>query len=303
MKPPFSCILLSFYLLCKPSTGLAVRELLPRKQFLQATDFEGIDREVAEHVVDVADTVLRNRDIRATQFLSKPDALALEKNIAPLSDIRSCLIGGYQQAERCRMVLSRVDAPQDEDEHEAHTRRFLRVLAFEGNFLFDPASRDDFEAVLQEAAASVKEEKSNSFTGDIIVESEVGAQAIVAPELATNVVEQNLIKFVRSVAVNVTETDFGSLWVSPPISRDISSVEKSLRLDAVASAGFRASRSKISSHIKAGEVLINWKPATVGSKKVGSGDHIILRGKGELVIHSTDVTAKGRYRIQMTLLK
>lgn len=46
--------------------------------------------------------------------------------------------------------------------------------------------------------------------------------------------------------------------------RQVSSVEASLRLDSVASAGMGMSRSKMSEAIKSGSVLVNWKEATSG---------------------------------------
>lgn len=48
----------------------------------------------------------------------------------------------------------------------------------------------------------------------------------------------------------------------------VSTVEASLRLDSVASAGMGMSRSKMSAAIKGGLVLVNWKAATSGTTDV-----------------------------------
>lgn len=48
----------------------------------------------------------------------------------------------------------------------------------------------------------------------------------------------------------------------------VSTVEASLRLDSVASAGMGMSRSKMSAAIKSGLVLVNWKAATSGTTDV-----------------------------------
>jgi len=56
--------------------------------------------------------------------------------------------------------------------------------------------------------------------------------------------------------------------VSAPLDRQVSTVEASLRLDSVASAGMGMSRSKMSAAIKSGLVLVNWKAATSGTTDV-----------------------------------
>lgn len=59
---------------------------------------------------------------------------------------------------------------------------------------------------------------------------------------------------VRTVPVEVQEVPLDDLQISEPRTQILRSVEASLRLDAVASAGFRISRSKMLTLIKAGDV-------------------------------------------------
>jgi RNA-binding protein YlmH len=107
------------------------------------------------------------------------------------------------------------------------------------------------------------------------------------------------LKSVRTVGVQVVPIGFEELRIRPPQTREIASVEASLRLDAVASAGFGLSRSKMAESIEAGEVTLNWKTITQPSKQVQTGDRIVLRGRGRLEIGAIDTTKKGRYRVQM----
>jgi RNA-binding protein YlmH len=58
---------------------------------------------------------------------------------------------------------------------------------------------------------------------------------------------------VRTVPVETRAVPISSLQVRTPRVEEVSSVEASLRLDAVASAGFRMSRSKMMDLIKAGK--------------------------------------------------
>ena len=59
---------------------------------------------------------------------------------------------------------------------------------------------------------------------------------------------------VGKVSVETREMALSELKVREPQVQDIKSVEASLRLDAIASAGFRMSRSKITDMIKKGDV-------------------------------------------------
>lgn len=73
-----------------------------------------------------------------------------------------------------------------------------------------------------------------------------------------------------------------------------------MRLDAIASAGFGMSRSKMSDLIDSGDVRVNWKDVTQASYQVKSGDLIAVSGKGRLEVGEIMVTKKERYRIQLT---
>lgn len=104
---------------------------------------------------------------------------------------------------------------------------------------------------------------------------------------------------VRSVKVKVRPIPMEELAVRAARMKDVSTVEASLRLDSVASAGMGMSRSKMSAAIKSGVVLVNWKAATSGTTDVREGDTVTVRGKGRVEIEDITVTKKGRYKINM----
>ena len=58
----------------------------------------------------------------------------------------------------------------------------------------------------------------------------------------------------RSVPVSTRQIELSELAVREVKVQEMKSVEASLRLDAIASAGFRASRSKIVDMVKAGDI-------------------------------------------------
>ena len=59
---------------------------------------------------------------------------------------------------------------------------------------------------------------------------------------------------VRRVSVEAREVPLSDLKVPEPKFQALKTTEASLRIDAVASAGFRMSRSKLTDSVKAGDV-------------------------------------------------
>ena len=105
---------------------------------------------------------------------------------------------------------------------------------------------------------------------------------------------------VRSVPVKTKPIDWDELRVREPKKKEMTTVEASMRLDAVASAGFGMSRSKMADMITAGDVRVNWKSISQSSHPLKSGDLVAIRGKGRLEIGDVMITKKQRYRIGLT---
>jgi RNA-binding protein YlmH len=136
---------------------------------------------------------------------------------------------------------------------------------------------------------------SRQKVGDIIVVGDRGCQVIVNSD-----VEQFLtaaMTTIRSVPVTVEKIAWKDLQVQPPSRKEITITEASMRVDAVASAGFSMSRSKLANMIKAGALDLNYKSISSSSKALKSGDIVSIRGKGKLEIGEVVVTKKERFRI------
>ncbi|NEQ27291.1 MAG: photosystem II S4 domain protein, partial [Microcoleus sp. SIO2G3] len=205
---------------------------------------------------------------------------------ARLTDVEILAWGGYPQAERQRVAIARSEIPLDQSQVA------IAAIDIAGNFLFDPASHRDFLGAL--LGTGIVREK----VGDILVLGERGAQAIVVPELV-EFLEMSLTQ-VRSVPVKTRRIDLSELKIREPKKKELTTVEASMRLDAVASAGFGMSRSKMSDLISAGDVRVNWKETTQPSHPLKSGDLVAIRGKGRLEVGEVAVTKKDRYRVQLT---
>lgn len=72
-----------------------------------------------------------------------------------------------------------------------------------------------------------------------------------------------------------------------------------MRLDAVASAGFRVSRGKMADAVKAGDVRVNWRPAAKVSQELAKGDVVSCAGKGRLEVRGVERSPKGKYRLAL----
>lgn len=259
--------------------------MLPREDLLKGVE----NREEVARIIDKAEQAVRTWEIVLTDFLSPPVLFEVQRIFGQLTDIELLGWGGYPQAERQRLGLARSEMPLDNSHIE------LAALDIAGNFLFDTATHRDFLGSI--LGTGIVREK----VGDILVLGERGAQVIVVPEMV-NFLTTSLTQ-VRSVAVKTRQIDFSELKIRPPKKKEMTTVEASLRLDAIASAGFGMSRSKMASSISAGDVRINWKDITQASYNVKAGDLISVRGKGRLEIGEVSVTKKQRYRVNLVRYK
>lgn len=259
--------------------------MLPREDLLKRVEHQA---EITK-VIDKADRAIKNWEVVVTDFLSPPVLAEVQLILQNLTEINTLPWGGYPQAERQRVALSRPDLPLDESQVE------LAVLDIAGNFLFDPASHRDFLGAL--LGTGIVRDK----VGDIIVLGERGAQVIVVPEMVDFLTSS--LTQVRSVAVNTQQIELSELKIRPPQKKEMTTVEASMRLDAIASAGFGMSRSKMASAITGKDVRVNWKEVTQSSYNLKSGDLIAVRGKGRLEIGEVSVTKKQRYRVNLVRYK
>ncbi len=256
--------------------------MLPREELLKGVE----NRDIVAHVIDRAEQAIKTWEIVLTDFLSPPELIEIHQIFSRLTEVQLIAWGGYPQAERQRVAIARSEVPLEQSQVE------VAALEIAGNFLFDTATHRDFLGAM--LGTGIVRDK----TGDIIVLGERGAQAIVATELV-EFLEMNL-KQVRSVPVKTQRIDLSELKIREPKKKELATVEASLRLDAIASAGFGMSRSKMADLIDAGDVRVNWKEVTQASSQVKSGDLIAIRGKGRLEVGEIAVTKKERYRVQLT---
>ena len=233
-----------------------------------------------------AEAALRTWEPTWTPLLAAAVREEAEQRFAALSDLNLASSGGYGGAERRRLLLQRSELAQPLETLDAG----LHGLEISGNFLFDPAEPADLRQGLGALGADGGE------LGDLWIRGDRGGQGIVTADLAQRLDGQ--VGQVRSVEVRLQARPIAELQLPPVrLERSLTTVEASLRLDAVGSAGFGLSRSRLVERIRRGEVRINWQTVTSPSRELRVGERVQLEGRGELLIQAVEPTQRGRWRV------
>jgi photosystem II S4 domain protein len=258
--------------------------MLPRTALLEGS----LHPRELEAVVDAAEQALRTWEPAWTSFMDGDVHEEAEQRLGGLAELHLSSSGGYPGAERRRLLLQRSDAPLESEVVPAE----LMGLEISGNFLFDPAERGDFRSSLLALGAPPGE------LGDLWLRGDRGAQVVLTAAQAKAL--NGLATSVRSVDVQLEARPLDQLQLPAPRQpRRFHTVEASLRLDAVASAGFALSRNSMAELIRQGSVRINWRPATSPSRLLAVGDRVQLEGRGELGLETITATKRERWRIEL----
>jgi photosystem II S4 domain protein len=272
--------------------------MLPRPELLRGSR----QPQLLEPLIASAETVLRTWQPQWTPFLGGALREEAEACLGQLSELTLHSDGGYPGAERRRLLLQRREASQEPSqlagelagELPKELAGELTGLEISGNFLFDPAEAEDLRQALWAAGAAAGD------LGDVWRLGDRGGQAIVTSDLAQRL--HGCQTHVRSVEVRLEARPLAELQL--PAVRNpkrLNTVEASLRLDAVASAGFGLSRARMAELIRQGEVRINWRAVSSPSKELAVGDRVQLAGRGELELEQMALTKRDRWRL--TLLR
>ena len=239
--------------------------MLPREELLQGSrDPEGL-----APLVRLAEEALRTWEPIWSGFVAADLREEAEQRLGTLSELSLGSEGGWPGAERRCLLLQRAELAGSDGEAGPPP---LAGLIVSGNFLFDPAEPDDMRRGLLAAGAEATE------LGDIWLRGDRGAQLVLSTAAAERL--HGRTGQVRTVEVTLERVALDQL--QPPAQRsprELTSVEASLRLDAVASAGFGLSRNRMAELIRAGAVRVNWQPVSSPSRELACGDRVRLDGQ------------------------
>ena len=245
-------------------------------------------REVVSRALELAAGASERWCVALTDFVEPPVAADVALAVGRLADCEARPYGGYEHAERVRMRCGRPDVLDAEPPEAA-----VAVVSIEGQFMFDSATHRDFLGAI--LGTGIERNR----VGDIVLQADRGAHVLTTPEMATYLTQGSLSS-VRSVKVLCRLIPLGELRVTPAKKETIRTAEASLRLDAIASAGFRTSRATMTELIDGGDVKLNWRSSGVKpSATVKSGDTISVRGKGRLTVGEISMTKKERFSVEL----
>jgi len=236
-------------------------------------------------LIDQAETVLRTWQPSWSTFLSGPE-LEDSRRLESLTELRLVRDGGRPGTERCRLQLSRSDQELQPEPTP------ISGLRLEGNFLFDRAEPEDMRQALIDLGVTA------DGIGDLWLRGDRGAQAVCTPDAAGRLNGQT--GRVRDVTLTVEAVSIDSLqWPAQRLPKRFSSVEASRRLDAIASAGFGLSRSKVTRQIREGRLRLNWHPVRQASRDLNVGDRLQLQDRGSVEVLNLELTKRDRWRVEM----
>jgi len=247
---------------------------------------EGLaEPEAMRRLIQQAEEVLRTWQPSWSSFLSGPE-LENSRRLEALTELRLVRDGGRNDSERCRVQISRSD--QDLQPEPAP----ISGLRLEGNFLFDRAEPHDMRQALIDLGVTP------DGLGDLWLRGDRGAQAVCTPEAAEHL--HGLTGQVRDVTLSVEAVSIECLqWPAQRLPKRFTSVEASCRLDAIASAGFGLSRSKVIRQIREGRLRLNWNPVRQASRELKVGDRLQLQERGSVEVLNLELTKRDRWRVEM----
>jgi len=257
---------------------------LPKEKIILNSPF----KKELEDLLEYAEKALNEREQIWSPFVSAQLVEEVKNKFNNLNDICVFFEGGFPGAERKRICFLR----SDEGIKSPSSNIPIKGIYLKGNFLFDRAKQNEFRDILHELNAEAGE------IGDIWLIRDRGAQAICTQQCA-DLMNKKVGKL-REVEMAISALDINEMEI--PFKRAekiINTVEASKRVDAIASAGFGLSRSKITNQIKKGCLRLNWKMNNQPSKSVKIGDLIHLDEKGSLKILNIEKTKKERWRIKL----
>ena len=241
------------------------------------------------HLIEISNLAYKTWEICWTNFFPYYIREEILKEFRNLSDLSYFVYGGYVNADRAKIACFRKSIePSTTDLILSFAGKGVNIS---GNFLFDNASQDDFRDFL------INNGFNKNMIGDIWTLGERGAQGIV--DFNQDIKKQNKY-LLRNVEVNINLIDLTELRT--PIERVtklINSVEASTRIDAIASAGFRISRSKIIDKIKNGFLYLNGLKVNKSTITLKVGDKIRFENKGIIEILEMEKTKRERWKIKI----
>jgi len=247
-----------------------------------------LERITAGMILDRIEQLEKTGQWQTSDFLDPHQQRTADRVMHSFRELKAVTWGAYPEAERCRLLLY----PAVRQAGTADVA--LAALEVDAGLRAEQLTHRDFLGAI--LGLGLRREK----IGDILVLEQRKAQIIVHPEILPFLLSN--WGEVGKYSVAIREITLEQL--APPLLqfKEIKTTVASLRLDAVASAGFALSRSKLTPAIRANHVKLNWQSVTSASAAVKAGDVISLAGRGRVEVAEVLGESK-KGRIQLLLKK
>ncbi len=243
-----------------------------------------------EELINIANLAYKHWETYWTGFNSTYVCEEILKDFENLNDFKFFIYGGFSSSQRSRIACFRGDNIPEEDALKSNFP--ARGIKINGNFLFDNATQDDFRSLL--IANGVNQLK----VGDIWTIGDRGAQGII-DNLDIKHLDEKIF-YLRDVKVKINVVGIDELQIPSGRSKKlVNTVEASTRLDAIASAGFRVSRTKIIERIENGMLRLNGSKVNKPTINLKIGDKLELENKGFIEILNLEITKRERWKVKL----
>ena len=243
-----------------------------------------------EELINIANLAYKHWETYWTGFNSTYVCEEILKDFENLNDFKFFIYGGFSSSQRSRIACFREDNIPEEDALKSNfPAQGIKII---GNFLFDNATQDDFRSLLIENGVNQIK------VGDIWTIGDRGAQGIIDNSDIEHLDEK--IFYLRDVKVKVNVVGIDELQIPSGRSKKlVNTVEASTRLDAIASAGFRVSRTKIIERIENGMLRLNGSKVNKPTINLKIGDKLELENKGFIEILNLEITKRERWKVKL----
>ncbi len=243
-----------------------------------------------EELINIANLAYKHWETYWTGFNSTYICEEILKDFKNLNDFKFFIYGGFSSSQRSRIACFRGDNIPEDDALKSNFP--AQGIKINGNFLFDNATQDDFRSLLIENGVNQLK------VGDIWTIGDRGAQGII-DNLDIKHLDEKIF-YLRDVKVKVNVVGIDELQIPSRRSKKlVNTVEASTRLDAIASAGFRVSRTKIIERIEDGMLRLNGSKVNKPTINLKIGDKLELENKGFIEILNLEITKRERWKVKL----
>ena len=245
-------------------------------RFYKGTEGE----EAVTKLVNLAEAVQRSQKPRLSAFLDPFGQEIAETVAANYGGVRVAFDGGYPGAERARAMYVH------ENFAGAATDYDIACIAASWNGQFARLGHRDVLGALMGLGIE------RDCLGDILLTADT-ARILCDGKMAEFILA-NLTQ-IGAVGIHTEKTELSSIAPKEERCKEIRATVASLRIDAIAAAGYGCSRRRAAADIEADKLKLNWQQVKSASQSIKEGDIISMRGRGRVeVMEIRGQTKKGR---------